>query len=124
MPKQTIIITVETEGEGADMILDDAVNSLLDHCTYVHNTFADCEITADLTVDPLPQADIDALCNLDGATLISRLTNALERVRRDTIDVQGAYANYALEITDPEHPYHDAVKAMNRALGHKEEDFT
>jgi hypothetical protein len=47
----------------------------------------------------------------------ARLRAALERARADLINDQGDYHAYAMEITNPEHPYHENLKAMNVALG-------
>lgn len=55
---------------------------------------------------------------------VALLRGALEALRADMIQIHGAYWAHACEITDPEHPYYDSLREVNRALGRPEGDVS
>jgi hypothetical protein len=61
--RRTVIVTIETSGDNAWNTLDEAESDLFDYCTDLGNSYADCEISVDLPVEPFSQTLIDKLCN-------------------------------------------------------------
>ena len=67
--RRTIIITITTEGENAWRVMDDAEEELLNFCICIADGRRDCQLDANICVEPLAQTLIDDLCNPPSPTV-------------------------------------------------------